>query len=324
MRAGREVRRGGIRWYVEVEGEGPVLLLLHGTGASSHSFRTLAPLLAPRFTVVTPDLPGHGQTRPPSWFEPSLPCFAAAVDELLDELQARPAVVVGHSAGAAVGARMILDRSVDPGAFIGLAAALTPLRGLARRVLPGAARALSVAVSLGAFRGLGSSSRVDRILRSTGSALEPEGVASYAELFQRPEHVGAVLSMMAGWELDGLWEELPALRTETLLIAGSRDRAVPLADQRAVAARLPRGSVQVVRGAGHLLHEEHPLLISQILFRALPREVPHGFVDPRPGRAVAGVPGGDGVRVEGARVAALAEAAPVEPPRGVGDGCERG
>ena len=63
----RFVDAGGLRWHVQVMGEGPVVLLIHGTGASTHSFRALAPLLAPHFTVVVPDLPGHGFTdAPPS------------------------------------------------------------------------------------------------------------------------------------------------------------------------------------------------------------------------------------------------------------------
>ncbi|MBQ1767400.1 MAG: alpha/beta fold hydrolase, partial [Aquincola sp.] len=58
----RFVHAGGLHWHVQVAGQGPVLLLLHGTGASSHSMAGLLPLLAERFTVVVPDLPGHAFT----------------------------------------------------------------------------------------------------------------------------------------------------------------------------------------------------------------------------------------------------------------------
>ena len=61
----RFVQAGGLRWHVQVMGQGPVVLLLHGTGASTHSLRDLAPLLAEHFTVVAPDLPGHGFTAVP-------------------------------------------------------------------------------------------------------------------------------------------------------------------------------------------------------------------------------------------------------------------
>lgn len=61
----RFVEAAGLRWHVQQMGRGPVLLLLHGTGASTHSWRALMPLLAAEFTVVAPDLPGHGFTSAP-------------------------------------------------------------------------------------------------------------------------------------------------------------------------------------------------------------------------------------------------------------------
>ena len=60
--ASRFVEAGGLRWHVQVMGTGPVALLVHGMGASSHSWRDVAPLLASRFTVIIPDLPGHAFT----------------------------------------------------------------------------------------------------------------------------------------------------------------------------------------------------------------------------------------------------------------------
>jgi magnesium chelatase accessory protein len=56
----RFVESGGLRWHVQRCGTGPVCLLIHGTGASTHSFRDLMPLLATHFDVIAIDLPGHG------------------------------------------------------------------------------------------------------------------------------------------------------------------------------------------------------------------------------------------------------------------------
>ena len=113
--ASRFVEAGGLRWHVQIAGSGPALLLVHGTGASTHSFRDLLPLLAQRFTVVAPDLPGHGfTTRPadPAGF--SLPGMAAGVAALLRVLDVAPAVAVGHSAGAAILCRMCVDGALAP------------------------------------------------------------------------------------------------------------------------------------------------------------------------------------------------------------------
>ena len=64
----------------------PVLLLLHGTGAATHSWRSLAPLLAEHFRVVAPDLPGHGFTsgRPSGGL--AMPAVARSVSDLMGAL----------------------------------------------------------------------------------------------------------------------------------------------------------------------------------------------------------------------------------------------
>src|SRR3954447_16458792 len=100
--ASRFVSAAGIRWHVQEMGDGPVLLLLHGTGASTHSWREVMPRLASRFRVIAPDLPGHGFTDalPPRRL--TLPGMAAAIAGLLATLGAKPAMLVGHSAGAAI------------------------------------------------------------------------------------------------------------------------------------------------------------------------------------------------------------------------------
>jgi magnesium chelatase accessory protein len=257
-----------VRWHVQIAGEGPALLLLHGTGASSHSFRDLIPILARRFTVVAPDLPGHASSEASRWFEPSLCGTAAALEELLDALQLVPEVVVGHSAGAALAVQMTLDRALEPRLVVGIGAALVPFRGVARAFLPKTARFLSLASRVLPLR-VSSAHAVRRILRSTGSRLDVEGIEMYRNLSARPEHVAGVLAMMGSWDLEPLFAELPALRAPLLLLAGQRDRAVPLSQQRAVAARTRRTKVVVVPGAGHLVHEEAPARVGELIFAEL-------------------------------------------------------
>ena len=103
--ASRFVEAGGLRWHVQCAGDRrrPVVVLLHGTGASSHSWRDLLPLLAEHAFVVAPDLPGHGFSGTPaerSGF--TLPGMARGVSELLRALRLEPQLIAGHSAGAAV------------------------------------------------------------------------------------------------------------------------------------------------------------------------------------------------------------------------------
>lgn len=272
----RFVHRGGIRWHVQVLGRGPALLLVHGTGASTHSFHRLVPLLAERFTLVLPDLPGHGFSVPPPGFDPSLPGMAAALHELLGELSLPPLAAIGHSAGAAVIARMALDRALAPRLLVGLGAALVPPRGLGASWLSPAARLLSsseVAAQLIALRARDAKS-VDRLVRSTGSLLDARGVELYQRLARRPGHVAAVLAMLSRWDLAPLFAALPRLEVPFLLLAGAEDLAIPIAQQRELAARLPRAQLLEVAAAGHLVHEERPELTARLILAELDRLAP--------------------------------------------------
>ena len=112
--ASQFVQAAGLRWHVQRLGSGPTLLLVHGTGAATHSWRRLAPLLGHHFEVVAPDMPGHGFTPMPRAQQLSLPYMAGALSALLEALAVRPTLVVGHSAGAAVLIRMCLDGRIAP------------------------------------------------------------------------------------------------------------------------------------------------------------------------------------------------------------------
>lgn len=261
----RFVTAGGMRWHVQVAGAGPVLLLLHGTGAATHSWRAIMPLLAERFTVVAPDLPGHGFTaRGPQ----SLPAMATAVAALLGEIGLAPTVVVGHSAGAAVGLRMVLDGLVDAKAVVGLSPALLPFPGLAAKLFPTMAKLLFVnpfAPYIFA-RMAGPTREVARfMLKSTGSSIESDGVDYYARLFRKPAHIAGTIGMMASWDLEPLKRDLPGLKVPLLLIHGDGDTAIPLAKAREAAALVPGARLEVLARLGHLAHEEAPERVAAMI-----------------------------------------------------------
>ena len=130
-----------VRWHVQVLGQGPVALLVHGAGAASFSWRGVAPLLAKRFTLVVPDLPGHGFTSSLRPAQQSLPGMAAALLALLKKLDAEPVLAVGHSAGAALLVRAALDHGLRAAnLLVSINGALLPFAGIAGLVLPSMAR----------------------------------------------------------------------------------------------------------------------------------------------------------------------------------------
>ena len=92
----RFVRAGGYDWHVQQAGTGPVCLMLHGTGAATHSWRDLMPLLAKHYTVVALDLPGHGFTKSTAGGKVSLEGMAASVAVLLEQIGLTPDLIVGQ------------------------------------------------------------------------------------------------------------------------------------------------------------------------------------------------------------------------------------
>ena len=239
-------------------GAGPLLVLLHGAGGSCHSWRHLMPLLAADHRVVAIDLPGQGFTRRGNPGRAGLEATAEDIAALCAAQGWTPAALIGHSAGAAIALRLAQTLSEPPRAVIGINAALGRFEGVAGWLFPVLAKILSVSPFVPRLfaRLNGTEAAVARLLGSTGSRIEPAGLAQYRRLIGDPDHVDATLAMMAQWRLDPLLAALPALDVPCLLIAGENDRTVPPAVSRRAAERMPQGRLAALPGTGHLAHEE--------------------------------------------------------------------
>jgi magnesium chelatase accessory protein len=261
------VEAAGLRWHVQRAGAGPPALLIHGTGAATHSWRGLAPLLARRFDVVACDLPGHGFTDMPRASEMSLPGMARAIGALLDRLEVRPALGVGHSAGAAILARMQLDGRIALKLLVSLAGALLPLEGWAGRVFSPAARLFAATPLVPRLfsRYALEPGAVERLIEGTGSRLDRTGIDLYGRLVRNPCHAAAALAMMANWDLRALARDLPLLEPPPVLIVGANDRTIPPGDAARVRQRVPGATVIMLPSCGHLAHEESPERVDAIV-----------------------------------------------------------
>ena len=267
--ASRFVEAAGLRWHLQEFGDpaAPGLLLLHGTGAATHSWRGLAPLLVERgFRVVAPDLPGHGFTDPLPARRLSLPGMAEAVGDLAADLGLSPRLAIGHSAGAAVQGEILRGMEEDRAALVAINGALTPFPGLANILFPGIARMLLLnPVTPKVFAWSADRAAVRRLIDGTGSRLDPQGLDLYRRLFTRAGHVAGALGMMANWDLPALARDLPKLPTRTLLIVGGDDKAIKPEDAFTLRERLPNARVELLRGLGHLAHEEAPGRVADVI-----------------------------------------------------------
>lgn len=252
----RHVRSGPHLWHVQDMGTGPTLLLIHGAGGATHSFRNLIPRLLPTYRVIALDLPGQGFTVMGAKSRCGVDAMSEDIAALCTQEGWQPQAIVGHSAGAAIALR--LAEMMPLRAVFGINAALGNFEGVSGWVFPIMARFLAMTPLIPQLfsRFAATPGQAHSLLASTGSRIDRTGEAQYLRLLRMPSHVGATLAMMAQWSLDGLLSRLPQQRCRCLLITGSKDRAVPPDVSKRAAEALPDARWTDLPGYGHLVHEE--------------------------------------------------------------------
>ena len=260
------VQTDAMRWHVQRMGDGPVLVLIHGTGASTHTWRDVMPLLAQQFSVVAVDLPGHGFSEPLRHGVASLPAVSRALQDLLKQLKLQPTGWIGHSAGAAIAARCCMDELArDPTArerlrLLAINPAWLPLSGASQWLFPLAAWLIELNPLSGwlAAKRASRPGVIDELLSSTGSTLDEAGLRGYRYLLTQPRHVRGVLQLMAAWDLHSLSRELHRLQVAVRMQIGTHDRTISPTQADAALTHVPHAEVMRFEQLGHLLHEEAP------------------------------------------------------------------
>ncbi|PWK61536.1 alpha/beta fold hydrolase BchO [Roseicyclus mahoneyensis] len=251
------------RWHVQVTGKGPDALLLHGAGASSHSWAALIGHLNTSHRVIALDLPGHGWTRSPRG-RARLGDVAADIANLCAQEGWAPDLVIGHSAGGAVCLELARQGRLHPRHLVIVNGALENFRGAAGWLFPVMAKMLALNPLTGLLisQGTRSTQQVRSILSSAGTELDEIGLSHYARLIQRRAHVDGTLAMMAQWSLEDLNRALPQIITPALFIHGEKDGAVAVRVAETAAATMPNAKLVVLPGIGHLSHEEAPARVA--------------------------------------------------------------
>ena len=253
---------GGAKWHIQRMGDQskPKALLLHGTGAATHSWRHLMPMLADHFAVTAMDLPRHGFTKGHAPEAMSLPRMADAIAKLIASLGLKPDLIIGHSAGAALSVQLALDHGYS-GPIVGLNSAMRPFPGPAAQIFPAVAKLLFINPFVPRIFSKMTTfgNEAERFLtKSTGSKIDAQGMACYEALFGNSHHTKGGLSMMANWDLPTLKTRMHEVKNPILMVHSDKDAAIPLDWAREVHSWLPTSELEVLRGLGHLAHEEAP------------------------------------------------------------------
>jgi pimeloyl-ACP methyl ester carboxylesterase len=255
---------GHKRAYVKM-GSGPALLLLHGLGCDHSTWDPVIRQLARNYTVIAPDLLGHGASDKPR-ADYSVGGYANGMRDLLTVLNIDKATVVGHSLGGGVAMqfgyqfperteRVIL---VAPG---GLGPEVSPvIRAVS---LPGFNPVMGV-LTLPGIRHVGLAGL--RALSRTGLTVTHDlgEVAGIYDSFKDPRarkaisHVVRAVVDTRGQLVTMVDRAYLTQAMPMLIVWGSDDRVIPVKHARTAAAVAPGAVVEVLPNSGHFPHKDHP------------------------------------------------------------------
>ncbi|MBO0844496.1 MAG: alpha/beta fold hydrolase [Nocardioides sp.] len=262
---------GHRRAYVK-EGSGPALLLLHGLGCSHQTWLPVLDQLASRYTVIAPDLLGHGESDKPR-ADYSTGAYANGMRDLLTLLGIDKVTVVGHSFGGGVAMqfayqfperteRLVLVGSGGLGPEVSLAIRAITTIGFhqvmgalslpgVRHVATGGLRALS-RTGIKEFRDLDEVAAVYETLGDPASRAAIRHVVRAVVDWQ-----GQIVSMA---DRAYLTEAMPMC-----VVWGEQDRVIPVSHAARAAELAPAARIEVVPNSGHFPHKDHPERFVKIL-----------------------------------------------------------
>ena len=261
------IKSDNYNWHIQKFGStGKKLLLIHGTGASSHSWYPLIENLNLEFEILCLDLPGHGFTRALARQKKQLMIIVDQISLLLRNIDFYPNIIMGHSAGAAVAYELAKKIETKPNT-IAINAAFGQFSGLAGVAFPYFAKIASSTTIPARFLSLLASKEeiVRKLLASTGSIIPELQIKCYQYLFSNTEHVDGTLQLMADWDLGYFLDRLPEETAPIHFLVGDKDTTVPPHISKSWDQSMPNSSLTQFNGLGHLLHEECPSTVSSVL-----------------------------------------------------------
>ena len=268
----RVISVGNLDWHVQLTGKGPVVLLLHGTGSSTHSWSDLIPLLEPHAQVLVPDLPGHAFTQGAKLEDLKLDVIARSLQQLIEQLGIEaPSIVVGHSAGAPLAIRFAVAATKQPKLVIALNPSFIPpppvytsffgpLLGPVTRSSTLSSLLASLSPSLG---------MVDKLLDSTNTILPEARRVYYRKLFERSDHVRGSMNFMAAADIQKVLAEANLYRGKLICVLGRQDAWIPAKPlEKIIGDYFPAAEVLKWEG-GHIMHELEPSKVAKLILEGL-------------------------------------------------------
>jgi|UniRef100_A0A7V6DNP3 pimeloyl-ACP methyl ester carboxylesterase len=260
-------------WFCEQAGQGFPLVLLHGLGASSFSWRSNIGPLSRHYQVIAPDLPAHGRTPPDAVPDFELATLRRELVHLLDRLGVAQAALAGNSLGGALALLLARDYRERFPALVLLAPAVAVAR-LPWHFYP--VRLPFLGKALAALLGPWTVRLALHQCYYRWDLITPEVVAGYEPTF------GTLANRLALRRLICGLDPLPAPRLRDLLaqvpqplclIWGARDRILSPQQGVWLQEHLPCAGLKILPEVGHAPQEEAPELVNEIIIAFLKRSL---------------------------------------------------
>ena len=253
-------------------GTGPLLLMIHGIAGSSGTWVPVMPLLAERYTVIAPDLLGHGESAKPRG-DYSLGAYASGIRDLLGVLGHERATVVGHSLGGGIAMQFAYQFPQMAERLVlvcsgGLGKEVSPL--LRALSLPGSEYVLP-AVLAPQLHGLVA--RVGGVFGRFGLRADPflteiwEAWTRLTDIRAQRAFIHTIRAVIdvAGQRVSARDRLYLAHEIPTMIVWGDRDAVIPVSHGHIAHELIPGSRLEVVEGAGHFLPIERPELLDRLL-----------------------------------------------------------
>jgi pimeloyl-ACP methyl ester carboxylesterase len=282
----RTVRIHGLRRAFLTCGQGPTLVLLHGIGSDHTTWWPVLSQLAQRYTVIAPDLLGHGASDKPR-ADYSLGGFANGLRDLLTVLGVARATVVGHSFGGGVAMQFAYQfpERTERLVLVGSGGLGTTVNPLLRAVaLPGGGPLLAAVTTRPVYH---AAHRVFRLLHRTNLpyTIDLDPMTEVYENLTDPaarmafRHVLRAVVDRRGQVVNMISRAYLAEGMPVLVVWGTRDSVVPVKHARAAREVIPGSRVEIFPQAGHFPHRDDPDAFVRTLVRFID-ESPASDYDP--------------------------------------------
>jgi len=256
--------------YLEA-GVGEPLLLIHSVGQSLYTWRNVFAELSDNYRVIALDLPGHGYSSRPDNFSYTADDVAVVLNLFLDALNVKSAHMIGFSLGAMYMLRFL---SLYP-RRVANCVAISP--GGITEQMPKLVHQLQTPLVATFVRNLYTASNVRALLKecvSDETLIDDHVVRQYYEPISDGLAREAIMYALRNFDMDAIAEGLMPVEHEVLVLWGKNDRWHPPAGSVYFQSLLRTGRYYLVRNAGHLLQEEAPTKLLEIVYSYIPPAVP--------------------------------------------------